>query len=560
MNTLWASLIAEECSRLDIGVVCLSPGSRSTPLTLAMARHRFLKKKVLLDERAAAFYALGAAKASGKTSVLVATSGTAVANYFPAIVEASKDSIPLLVLTADRPPELRETYENQTIDQVKLFSSMVRWYGELPCPDAIISPRMVLSTIDYAVHRAEQGIKGPVHLNCPFRKPLEGSFDQWPLWEKDSSLLRWREGKEPFTRYCIPEKVLAKEQIRFLLELFQKEDLCAALLIGRLNGDNHALRELIKRVPWPCFADITSGCRADSISYYPLMLEQAPYHPEYIVHLGGTFVSNQLPAMIEGAPLKEYIHIEDTVFRKDSKHRITQKIEFNPEQFAQQIIPYLPEQEAGRYKCDFQRKSALINAYVESNLSSVIEAAAAKKASAKACFVGNSMPIRDVDIFSCSSALLVSNRGASGIDGNIASAVAYAESIGEPLRIFIGDLTALHDLNSLLIVAKSSVPITLIIVNNQGGGIFSFLPVHEEKDVFEDYFAVSHDIDFKAFAAGTSLDYQRVETLENFESALNTSGSSMIELVTNRQENLQQHRDFKRSVFSILEESACVYA
>ena len=228
LNYGWASCIIEELCRNGITHFCLSPGSRCTPLTAAVAYHKTSNATVHFDERGTGFFAIGLARAINMPTVLVSTSGTAVANYFPAIVEAAMDCVPLILLTADRPPELRQTDANQTIDQVKIFANYVRWQFDVPCPTPEIPPEMILTTIDQAVHHANRLPSGPVHLNCMFREPFlpislsrpDTNNDAATATEQElehywGSLSKWRRTNQPYTAHTrndtdVPKDILRK--------------------------------------------------------------------------------------------------------------------------------------------------------------------------------------------------------------------------------------------------------------------------------------------------------------------------------------------------------------
>ena len=201
LNALWAQLIVQELLRNQINQFVLSPGSRCTPLTAAVAAEKQAAALMHFDERGAAYFALGYARASGRPAVLVCTSGTAAANYYPAVVEASMDMLPLILLTADRPPELLASGANQTIEQVNLYGNYVRFHFELPCPDELVAPESILTLVDQAVYRATRSPAGPVHINCMFREPLAPS----PLPKDFSPYLagaqRWLNNNKPFTAY-----------------------------------------------------------------------------------------------------------------------------------------------------------------------------------------------------------------------------------------------------------------------------------------------------------------------------------------------------------------------
>src|SRR3989339_1223189 len=265
INHLWGKLIIEELIRCGVEYFCIAPGSRSGPLVVAVAQNKRAKSCIHFDERGLAYYALGLTASSGKTACLITTSGTAAANLFPAVVEASKKKLSLIILTADRPPELRNTGANQTIDQVKIFGGYARFFFDLPCPTQEISLETVLTTVDQAVYRSRANFPGPVHINCMFRQPLA------PIPEKGFTpgnlklLSPWLRNSLPWTRYTFYEKSLSSEELKsFAQELSAiKRGIVA---VGKLRNEEEekSVLALARTLQWPVFADITSGLRLKS--------------------------------------------------------------------------------------------------------------------------------------------------------------------------------------------------------------------------------------------------------------------------------------------------------
>src|SRR3989338_7351804 len=260
LNQCWSSLIIEELIRNEVDYFCLAPGSRSASLAVAVAQNSRAKSFVLFDQRALAFHALGYASATRKTCAVITTSGTAAANLFPAIIEASKKKLPLVILTADRPPELRATGANQTIDQVKMFGEYVRWHFDMPCPTTDIPANFVLTTVDQAVFRANGELKGPVHINCMYREPLfEGRDRSGPV---PADLKYWQNARTPYTSYVTAEKKLGVDTVNELAQKIRgiKQGI---IVVGKLVGprEQKSVLALSEKLNWPVFADVTSGLR-----------------------------------------------------------------------------------------------------------------------------------------------------------------------------------------------------------------------------------------------------------------------------------------------------------
>lgn len=490
-NGTWAWLIVEELVRNGVDLFCISPGARSTPLILAIARHDKAQSKIFYDERAAAYYAVGYSKALGKPAVLVSTSGTAVANYFPAIIEASKDSAPLIVLTADRPPELYDTGANQTIDQVKIFGDYISWYSGLPCPDEKIPAAMVLTTIDQLYYRSSDG---PVHLNCMFRKPLEEPC----CIPDDENIQRWLHRGGPYTHYS--KKYTTIDDDGELAEIISHHEKGLFIVGGRANGN--ALVSLLKKVGWPIYLDIRArGLMVDHWDKYD-------YRPEIVIHFGDPVVSAKRQQWLEQLSLEYYVVVNDHPGRQDQGHCVTWHIESDINLLCQRLLEKVS-------KTHFSRQEAC-------QYNDIIP-------DGWGIFIGNSMAIRHMDRWANfkKSVPIGTNRGASGIDGTVASAVGFAEGLRCPVVALIGDITALHDLNSFMLVQKSSYPVIVVIINDDGGGIFSLLPVVEHEDVFEQFFRAPHGCNFVNIARMFHLPY-----FESYSEAIINGKSAIVEINT----------------------------
>lgn len=577
-NTLWGALIVEELIRNGVLTFVISPGSRSTPLTVAAARNPRAKCIVHFDERGAAFFAAGFAKAAIHRCALICTSGTAVANYLPALVEAAQSRIPLIVLTADRPPELIDTGANQTINQTGIFGQYVRWSHTLPCPDASIPVEVILTTVDQAVCRARHEPAGPVHLNCPFREPLVSSTPPDSRIALPTQLETWSQNSRPYTEYL--------ERPSFPIDSYA-EGRCAKIIQGArrglvlLGGAPYGFGASLdsgwlSRVRWPVWADITSGRRADPnvpamIPYYDQALLSPKVRkrlaPDVVLHIGGSMTSKRVLEFLRDFPPEHYIRVVDHPLRDDPSHRVTVRVVVDAYQAFLERLPapkwvgarrWLHEQlEAGRIA------GRAVDAALKKSRSlsepETVRLVASKTRSSDAIFLGNSMPVRDFDMFAYGGACanIVANRGASGIDGNIATAAGFSHARKSRVVAVIGDLAALHDLNSLALLKQKGVHVTLVVLNNDGGGIFQFLPIAEHKDVFEDYFGTPHGLRLKDAAQMFGLDYAQPGSRREFIAALEAGRrlkrSSLIEVITDREDNLRLHRKIGEAVVAALE-------
>ncbi len=339
INALWANLLIEELLRHDINQFILSPGSRCAPLTAAIARRVEADKIVHFDERGAAFFALGYGKATGKPAVLVCTSGTATANYFPAIIEASMDPTPMIILTADRPPELHGIGANQTIDQHQLYGRFVRKEVQIPCPSEEIPAKDLIEMIDSAVRSADaEGEPGPVHLNCPFREPLAPSGPGLEFETYLAPLADWMKGTTPISPVQQCQTTLPESEITEIVKAISQSGE-GIMVVGPLKGstDISSVKQLVEKLGWPVFADIRSGLRIGSenrqiISHFDqLLLKEDIFaqKPLKILHIGGVMTSKRYYQFIEKANIAAYVHLSDNPENQDPSRRATGKIAGN---------------------------------------------------------------------------------------------------------------------------------------------------------------------------------------------------------------------------------------
>ena len=576
LNSYWGHLIVEELVRNGCTYFCVSPGSRSTPLTVAVARHPQAQSAIFYDERGAAFHALGYARATGKPAVLICSSGTAVANYLPAVIEAEMDRVPIIILSADRSPELRQTMANQTIDQVGIFGHHVRWFFDFPTPSAEIAPNMVLTTVDQAVYRAQQSPAGAVHLNCMFREPL-APIEQPFSAEANALFQQWQQSDQPYTRYLATHLQSSEQTLAELHTLIGRTER-GLLLVGQLQ--NEAEREAVRRLAdwlrWPIFADVTSGLRFgwDSewlISYFDqaLLATSENDSAETILHVGGQFVSKRLLEFCQKYPARHYILHKSDPSRHDPFHAVTWRIDADLAATVNWLISHSAPSQSPNWIAHWQQKNQIIAQLLQKELDQsgqplsemgIGRIITQSADSDHALFMGNSMPIRDIDMYGDSNrpALqIATNRGASGIDGNIATATGFAIGTARPTTAIIGDLTFLHDLSSLSILRHLTRPFILIVVNNHGGGIFSFLPVAQFPDVFEQFFGTPHPFSFAAMAQAFGMAYHRpkdsAELRSIYRLAQTTSRATLIEIETNRDENVSAHRALQAKIKELLQ-------
>jgi 2-succinyl-5-enolpyruvyl-6-hydroxy-3-cyclohexene-1-carboxylate synthase len=556
INFLWTDLIVDELIRNGIDQFFISPGSRSTPLTLAIARDKRTHCVLHFDERGAGFAALGYARATKKPAVLVCTSGTAAANYFPSIIEASMSRIPMIVLTADRPPELRDTGANQTIDQVKLYGDYVRWFQDLPCPSLDIQPDYLLTTIDQAIYRAQDNIPGPVHLNCMFRDPLAPDNEEIDFNSYLSGISNWVNSEKPYTKYQKPVLSPGLSNIESLAEKIKNNNR-GLILCGRMENDaaRHSILKFAELVGYPVFADITSGLKSDkssNIIKHELLFENVDrkeIKTDMVIHFGGVMTSKRLNEWIAEIRPENYIHITNHPDRNDPSHLVSQRFHCEIDTFMNGLHLNLedpkPDKEWLNNIIDTAKtneKIVLEKIHKENGLNeSLTTRLVSQHIDEKSVlFLGNSLAIRMMDKYLDSDSPVIPigfNRGASGIDGCIASSLGFAMGNGKPVSLLIGDLSFLHDLNSLAMIKDVKHPITIVVMNNDGGGIFKYLPIAQQKEVFEKYWLTPHGMQFKKISEQFELDYYKTVTsdefVNNYSTAQKSGKSSIIEVVIN---------------------------
>lgn len=540
-NRRWAAIVVEFCIRHGMDHFFVAPGSRCTPLTVAIANHPQAHAVRHFDERGLAFACQGFGRATNRPGVFVCTSGTAVANAFPAVIEASMENVPMLLLTADRPPELHGIGANQTIDQQEIFGRFARVFVNADCYDGDETQAMRI------LHQAicSDREPGPIQINCMFREPFGTSDD--PI---DVSHLNFAE----------PVRDAPPKGPSEPIQLPQGETL---FVLGRCRPhEANAAIELAQRMNVPLLADISSGVR--EIAYDLALVRGDLPKPKNVVHLGGRFVSKRLLMFLEKCSLENFWHVspfkETTI---DPLRKVSRFIESDIARFCQNA----------EFDSSGSGAHGLLNGWREAGCDSlriakqVIDATDEISEPRLACdvaelipehhglFLGNSMPIRDMDVFGFwpheRSIAVAVNRGASGIDGLMASAVGFARGLQQPMTVIVGDLSALHDLNSFDLIRRSEQPITVIVINNDGGGIFHFLPVAQQTARFESYFGTPHGLSFEHAAAQFQLPYSLCQTTSDFRDHYADcvgKRSSVLEVNTDRKMNRQLHVQINRAI------------
>ncbi len=527
LNTLWATTLLNALAHGGVRHLCLSPGYRHTPLVLALEEVPLITPFVHFDERATAFHALGLAKGKNEPVALLSTSGTAAGNLLPAIMEADRDHCPLVVLTADRPPELRNVGANQTTHQVNLYQNFVRYAVDLPCPTEAISPRFLKQEVAAALFAARGPDPGPVHLNWMLRKPFF---------------------KAPHPASCSEVAPPCALQGKLHLPRATTDALAAQLsaqprgviIAGRLPLTTSPSRvlELATQLKWPIFPDILSPLRLYSdhplvLSYYELLIKKAPVAPTAFLHIGKPFMSAPLYDWLEASAPSLYVHLSPYPARCDPLHRVTHRIQADIDAVCMALAEALPSPplhspwlHAWQHRhralqttldCYFKTTSIFSQPHLFHRLSSSLNQ--------PPLFIANSTPIRHANAFytpTQTAGPLFANRGLSGIDGNISTVIGLTRALASPCTAILGDLAFLHDLTSLAQAKESAFPITWVVINNNGGAIFAELGLREATSLYSRCFVAPHHLNFAAIATFFSLEYHQVSDETALFSLLNT--------------------------------------
>ncbi len=545
-NASWGRHIIDQLIAQGVDYFCLAPGFRCTPLALAIAQHPRAKHFVHFDERGLGFHALGYAKATGRAAAIIVTSGTALGNLYPAVMEASLTHTPMVLLTADRPAALRETMANQTCDQIKFFGSYVGYTFDLPTPTLQIPPHFLAKTVAQAAFRARSG---PVHLNCPFPEPFFGKKESF-FQPQDPCF--YGETESFATAPCIKE---------WAHRLNDAEN--GVIILGALAHPSsyRGVEALAQRLGWPILPDIISsyrqlGRRSHMVRYFDTILKALPnQRADLILHIGNQCVSKVMNNWVAAHAGKPILHASPFPERCDPHHIVTHRLVSDPLALCTELLPHLPQREGGWVHewLDYSKsvEEKLESFFPEDGPINEINLVLQLKPflePGRGLFLANSMPIRDADRFlfpeqPCGP--IFASRGLSGIDGNIATCAGIAQEM--PLIALIGDQTALHDLNSLAQLKKTRHRVSLIVINNAGGGIFSFVAIPEIADTF---FANPHPFNFEKAAALFDIPYSTVQRSDELIHCLEEERTQLIEIKTDRAENVALHRTIEEELCS----------
>ncbi|MBE1274824.1 2-succinyl-5-enolpyruvyl-6-hydroxy-3-cyclohexene-1-carboxylic-acid synthase [Enterovibrio baiacu] len=548
LNRVWAKLVLMSLQRAGVTDVCIAPGSRSTPLTLEAEALREegtfpLQLHTHFDERGLGFLALGLAKASEKPVAVIVTSGTAVANLLPAVAESRLTREKLILLTADRPTDLIQCGANQAISQRGIFGDHADTKCDLPSPSETTSPAWLLSTLDESLHQ-QSLTGGSLHINCPYPEPLYGELED--ASEYLSPVSTWLDSQTPYLSF-----VSAHDNALVLADTFINERWHAAqqkkgvIIVGRvIREDRAAIQTLADRLAWPILCDPQAGRGSDFAGFDGWMQNPACAEflaqAECVLQFGARLVSKRLGQFFDGFH-GEYWLVDNHPGRLDPRHRQQTRIIGNPASIASQLCHTASAIRHANWAAPLSFASQAYMACVQKhafNGDQLSELAMAADfphwlLEDSDLFIGNSLAIRLLDMCArLPERHVYANRGASGIDGLIATASGVQRAQQKPMVCLLGDTSALYDLNSLALLANNPYPLVVIVVNNDGGGIFDMLPVPQEsKDAF---YRMPHGFEFSHAAAMFGLRYQSPVSLEAARSAClegqTHAGTTLIEL------------------------------
>ena len=577
-SILWAETFVNELARNGVRYACLSPGSRNTPLTIAFASNKKIKTYVHIDERSSAFFALGLAKLTRTPVAIVCTSGTATAELYPAIVEAYQRRVPLIVCTADRPPELHGVGANQTINQENMYRNHILEFFNPGVPETSVQSLSNLKEIaSTAVLKSSITSTGPVHINFPFRKPFEPDA----ITDELSLAILKKIGKND-TLVPAKKKILLESQISNDIEkiasLISKTER-GLIVVGPNDVDKGFIQRIVSlsnQIGYPILADGVSQLRFGSqdksliISNYDAIFRSKEFidahQPDLILQFGRTITSKGLESFFERSHANRFLINKYGDWFDPSRGAI-KAISGEPSISCDQIHRTLKKlnmiRRSGKWTEDFIVAERIANnlrkKIVENspfpNEARVIPEVIASIPNRSRIMLSNSMPVRDFDYFATNTdkeITVFDNRGASGIDGIISTALGIASDHKYPTILITGDLAFYHDSNGLLAARKYRIPLVIVLINNNGGGIFEVLPISKHRKYFKDYFLTPHNLDFSKVVSAYEGNYTLARSWNHFQQSLKSSfkknSFSVIEIKTNPKRSLAIRKRYWQQV------------
>lgn len=556
--TQYLGSFVDELTRTGVKHVVISPGSRSTPVAILLEENKFITTYIHVDERSAAFFALGIAKALQEPVAILCTSGSASANYFPAIVEAYHSQIPLLVLTTDRPHELRDVGAPQAINQLNMYGNFVKEFIDLALPEASLQMfYYVRSTVVRAVEKSKVIPRGPIHINMPLREPLVPNLSIKNIWYSGKL------NRPVHTSVLETSRKLSN--VQEYVNLFYSNEKGIIICADGIGTNQENIVKFAKTFGYPILADPLSNMRSGQhdkeyiIESYDSILRSVNVKeymkPDIIIRFGVAPVSKALNQYIGSNVDARIMLVENSDRWNDFTLVGAEKVICDIGNFCTDITEQLESDKSSDWLEQWQKLNQLVrielkispqmNSFFEGK---VIQEIQANLPDDSIFYVSNSMPIRDVDSFYTvenKNIQILANRGANGIDGIVSTALGTSVA-NKPLLLLIGDLSFYHDLNGLLAAKLFEIDVTIVIINNDGGGIFSFLPQKKEEKHFEKLFGSPLGLDYEYVVKMYNGTFTRVTSWEQFSECVVNSfkekGLKVIEINTNREENLNTHQ------------------
>ena len=556
--TFCATLV-DEWIRIGVRHAVLSPGSRSTPMAIALSARTEISLHVFHDERSGSFAALGIGQHDGVPAILLCTSGTAAVQFHAAVVEADHAHVPMLVCTADRPPELQGVGAPQTINQTNLYGSSTRLFIDAGVADDRHSSKWRAIARD-SFSAAMDISPGPVQINLPFREPLIGEVQALPANDAGAIVKQGRLSPSASERKALNKLLSATRGV---------------IVAGAGVDQPRFVFELAQTLQWPIIADQRSGCRVPAsvgqeaviVSTADVMLRDiataTQLKPEVILRIGDPPVSKVVNAWLNDCGAT-YCAISTTPALIDPDNRVQLHIVGTPSQICMEIVRGTTNRTDQSWLGEWKRRESIARSTIDKELAASTEITepfvASRLLSAlpegSNLVLSSSMPIRDVEWFAAprDGVKVFANRGVNGIDGVVSTAVGVALASRKPTALLIGDIAMMHDINGLINVTERGIDLRIVIIDNNGGGIFSFLPQSSslDKDRFELLFGTPHNTDFVSLLAGHRVDCIVAQTRSQFDSEIERSGLAAVLVRTQRESNVVEHARLTAAVAAAL--------
>ncbi len=577
-NGFWANIFFDQLAECGVKYACISPGSRSTPLTYALSQNKKIKSYVIIDERTSGFFALGLAKTTNSPVLIITTSGTAAAELYPSIIEAYQNRVPLIICTADRPAYLRNSGANQTINQDHLYNNHVRFFYDTALPTIELKNiKQLKTTAKNVFDICSFKDIGPIHINFPFEKPLEPNSFTDEIEEK----ILLESIADEFNDQQTKIEANGNQQHIKLISNFLKKKIDGLITVGPGNFSNsfyNSLEKFSVTFSLPVFADASSSFRfkanplSNLISNYDALLRSESfikiYKPKFVLHFGRPLTSPKLEEYFSVCKPKGFT-INKFGDRLDPSRKF-KIVKTEEELFLKNLSNLVDDNQ--NYFSKVLNDLKHLNSQIEKIKPEIFSIA--KKINEPGVLfdlidsippnsnlmIGNSIPIRDLDFFSSAvnkNITVYQNRGASGIDGVTSTALGICAQSKNPTYLVIGDLSFYYDLNSLLIAKQFNIPLITILINNNGGAIFKFLPIAENKNIFNKYFLTPTNLSFRKLADAFDIDFKELKSQQDILNHIKVSSvrkkSVIFEIKTNSEYSLSLRKKYWKKINKLVE-------